>query len=54
MNRAEKIKKLEKICRENNKHLEDNGFSWSVANKQERKMMKARENTIPLLFFQEE
>jgi len=42
-----KAEKIQRICNENNKHLE-NPKLYHMAGKEERKKLKARENTLPL------
>ena len=48
MNKKKLTKKIQKQINENNKHLTDQ-FFYRVANKKEKKQLRAQQNTIPLI-----
>ena len=48
MDKRKLTRKIQEQIDENNRHLK-NHFFYRVANKKERKQLKAQENTIPLI-----
>ena len=52
MDKKELTLKLQEQIDQNNRHIKQPLF-WRKANKKERKQLKAQENTIPLIKWQE-
>ncbi len=48
MNKRKLTRKIQKQIDQNNRHLEDQ-FFYRVANKKQKKQLRAQQNTIPLI-----